>query len=473
VEAGDAYLAHAIRLRSDAAITAGPGGGQAISLGAGSVRLPDLPRGISAALAALASRDITEVDAQQEVTSADGINGALRWQALLSQMDTMSLLERAVLTEAGPIARLRPAVKGRSPGTAARAPDVARLSRFAAVRAAGGKLIAERPGGHALVELYPPAAGLLGALADWAPVRHGVPGLPPRAAQAVANLLAGAGLLAPGGPGDDAECADAALAQWSPADLWLHATSRGTRSDAGYGGSYPLAGRFPPLPAVPARRSGQRIELPHPDLEVTAKADPSFTQVLEDRRSVRSHDAASPITLAQLGELLYRSARVRRVFEGEGQELADRPYPCGGAVHELEIYPLITDCAGAPAGLWHYAAADHALEHVADPGPAAAALVAGARAASLMQADPQVTLIISARFGRVMWKYQAIAYSLVLKHVGVLYQTIYLVATAMGLAVCGLGGGDAADFAAASCLPYFEEGSVGELVVGSRPPDRA
>lgn len=90
-----------------------------------------------------------------------------------------------------------------------------------------------------------------------------------------------------------------------------------------------------------------------------------------------------------------------------------------------------------------------------------------------MQADPQVTLIISARFGRVMWKYQAIAYSLVLKHVGVLYQTIYLAATAMGLAVCALGGGDAADFAAASGLPYLAEGSVGELVVGSRPPDQA
>jgi SagB-type dehydrogenase family enzyme len=66
-----------------------------------------------------------------------------------------------------------------------------------------------------------------------------------------------------------------------------------------------------------------------------------------------------------------------------------------------------------------------------------------------------------------MWKYHAIGYSLVLKHVGVLYQTIYLVATAMGLAVCGLGGGDAGDFAAASGLPYHAEGSVGELVIGT------
>jgi SagB-type dehydrogenase family enzyme len=188
--------------------------------------------------------------------------------------------------------------------------------------------------------------------------------------------------------------------------------------------------------------------------------------VIENRKSVRAHDPASPITLEQLGELLYRSARIRRVFGcPDGQEAADRPYPSGGSLYELEIYPLITQCAGAPPGLWHYAAADHALDHVADAGPATEALVAAARSAATMTADRSCWL--TARFGRIMWKYHAMGYALVLKHVGVLYQTIYLVATAMGLAVCGLGGGDAGDFAAASGLDYHAEGSVGELVVGS------
>jgi hypothetical protein len=35
--------------------------------------------------------------------------------------------------------------------------------------------------------------------------------------------------------------------------------------------------------------------------------------------------------------------------------------------------------------------------------------------------------------------------------------------------VCGLGGGDAAEFARATGLDYLAEGTVGELVVGSRP----
>jgi SagB-type dehydrogenase family enzyme len=234
-----------------------------------------------------------------------------------------------------------------------------------------------------------------------------------------------------------------------------------------------LASRFGPLPAAPPARHGTRVPLAVPDLAVVAKQDPPFTEVLESRRSVREHDAAAPITVDALGELLYRSARLRRRFAGpNGQELADRPYPSGGAIHELELYPLITACAGLDAGLWHYAAADHHLEHVADPGPATRALVDQARAASLMRDDPQVLLIVAARFGRLMWKYETIAYALLLKHVGVLYQTLYLVGTAMGLAVCGLGGGDAEDFATATGLDYHTEGSVGEIAIGSRPPGR-
>jgi oxazoline/thiazoline dehydrogenase len=158
----------------------------------------------------------------------------------------------------------------------------------------------------------------------------------------------------------------------------------------------------------------------------------------------------------------------------DGQELAGRPCPSGGAVHELEVYPLVSLCAGVPPGLWHYASADHELELITEPGPVTRALVAAARAASPMPADPQVLLIVSARFGRVMWKYEAMAYALVLKHVGVLYQTLYLVAAAMNLAACAVGGGDGARFAEAAGLDRYAEGSVGEFIIGSRvPPGRA
>jgi SagB-type dehydrogenase family enzyme len=88
----------------------------------------------------------------------------------------------------------------------------------------------------------------------------------------------------------------------------------------------------------------------------------------------------------------------------------------------------------------------------------------------MMGDDPQVLLVISARFGRVMWKYESVAYALILKDVGVLYQTLYLVAGAMGLAGCALGGGNSDRFAEASGLDYYAEASVGEFLIGSKLP---
>jgi oxazoline/thiazoline dehydrogenase len=79
-----------------------------------------------------------------------------------------------------------------------------------------------------------------------------------------------------------------------------------------------------------------------------------------------------------------------------------------------------------------------------------------------------VLVILAARFPRLAWKYESIAYSLILKHVGVLYQTMYLAATAMGLAACAVGGGDSDLFCQAAGTQYAAETSVGEFLLGSR-----
>jgi SagB-type dehydrogenase family enzyme len=66
------------------------------------------------------------------------------------------------------------------------------------------------------------------------------------------------------------------------------------------------------------------------------------------------------------------------------------------------------------------------------------------------------------------WKYESVAYSVLLKNEGALYQTMYLVATAMGLAPCALGGGDSDLFARAAGLDYYAETSVREFLLGSK-----
>jgi SagB-type dehydrogenase family enzyme len=84
---------------------------------------------------------------------------------------------------------------------------------------------------------------------------------------------------------------------------------------------------------------------------------------------------------------------------------------------------------------------------------------------------PQVLIVIAARFQRAAWVYESIAYANILKDVGTLLQTMYLVATAMNLAPCAIGAGNSDLFAAAVGTDYYAETSVGELSLGSKPAE--
>ena len=61
------------------------------------------------------------------------------------------------------------------------------------------------------------------------------------------------------------------------------------------------------------------------------------------------------------------------------------------------------------------------------------AFLSAAEFATGASAAPQVLITVAARFGRISWKYSSLAYALILKDPGVLIQTLYLMATEMGL----------------------------------------
>jgi SagB-type dehydrogenase family enzyme len=197
---------------------------------------------------------------------------------------------------------------------------------------------------------------------------------------------------------------------------------------------------------------------------------------VEARRSERDY-GDRPLDARQLGEFLYRVARIRLEQDVELETprgpmrmaMACRPYPSGGALYELEFYIVVAACEGIEPGLHYYEPRGHALVPVA----ALTAEVEGllrdaAESAGIARDTVQVLLIISARVPRVSWKYSSMAYALVLKHVGVVYQSMYLAATAMGLAPCALGAGDSDLFARAAGIDYYAETSVGEFLLGSR-----
>jgi SagB-type dehydrogenase family enzyme len=81
-------------------------------------------------------------------------------------------------------------------------------------------------------------------------------------------------------------------------------------------------------------------------------------------------------------------------------------------------------------------------------------------------AAPQILVTIAARFGRVSWKYSSIAYALVLKDVGALIQTFYLMASDMGLGGCAIGISNIELFAKMTGIDFHIEGPVGQFAIG-------
>jgi SagB-type dehydrogenase family enzyme len=81
-------------------------------------------------------------------------------------------------------------------------------------------------------------------------------------------------------------------------------------------------------------------------------------------------------------------------------------------------------------------------------------------------AAPQIVITIAARFGRISWKYSSIAYGLILKDVGVLIQTLYLVAADMRLGACAIGSVNIDLFAKMTGIEFHVEGAVGQFALG-------
>ena len=272
--------------------------------------------------------------------------------------------------------------------------------------------------------------------------------------------------------GRNVDSSQLSLRQWEFHDLLFHAQTRFRRNDARSGGSYRFMGVIKPQKALYYPQSTDKVKLFKPDLINLYANDVSFTKVLESRKSVRPNKCDIPISIDQLGEFLYRSSRIREVWKLDheslsSEELLSKPYPSGGSIYELEVYLIANNCNGLDPALYRYVADEHLLYKISERNNLTNSIVNAAMSASKSETEPQLLFIITARFGRLNWKYENIAYSLILKHVGVLYQTMYLVATAMGLAPCAIGGGNSELFSKVAKLECYDESSVGEFMLGT------
>ena len=245
------------------------------------------------------------------------------------------------------------------------------LSRFAFFRRSGTQMVLTTPLGYANVLLLNPCAySVLAALSQPKTVHQLslAVNLNDAVTTLFLNILLNAETLT-SIEKDQLTAEDSAptLSHWEFHDLLFHSRSRLGRHGRSYGGTYRFKDKFDPPPPVKPGMSDDIIPLYKPDMEKLKKIDPSFVDVVERRRSIRKH-GDEPISIQQLGEFLYRVARIQNVYTSidEAQTLSFRPYPGGGAVHELEIYPIINQCNGISAGLYHYNPLNHQLHRLAD-----------------------------------------------------------------------------------------------------------
>ncbi|MGK9273406.1 SagB family peptide dehydrogenase [Williamsia muralis] len=352
-----------------------------------------------------------------------------------------------------------------APPPARTAPEAGRvpitLSKFAVIHRIDDRCVAEHPMSWCDIEIHDgrvlAAIGGLSATGE----------LSADALSRLADDLGWAGFVTD----PRSEHDDFATRSWGPHELWFHRRSTfgvRTRDWGRFGPTKWAAGTFPPLPARKTAYATEPIALPAPDLDSLRVAGDSLTTAIEDRTSCRDFVAQSPPSVDQLGEFLFRTARNRTLRVIGDEEFPSRPFPSGGGLYEMEVYPVVRQVHGLAPGMYHYDAFDHALRPVAAiDHPAISRLLTPS---SLTLADgqlPQILFVFAARVGRVMWTYEQIPYAVMLKHVGVLTQTMSLVATDMGLGSVAQGYCDTAAFAELAGVDEMTECAMGSLVLGS------
>jgi SagB-type dehydrogenase family enzyme len=357
--------------------------------------------------------------------------------------------------------------------------DTIALSRFAYLRRRGTEMVLESPRAGAVFRITDPKmAAALVTLSTPQKIsqyrkERGFPGLE------FLGLLMDCQILFKLGAGDTDGLrpseGDPSLVLWDFHDLLFHTHSTEGRQANPIGGLYSYSDLMAPLPAVRPPWPGKALNL---DSALTPPPSP-FAGLLDARHSIRDFDDGHPIAVGDLATLLQTTARVRAKWtapsdmgeEGPEVSYASRPYPSGGAAYELELYLAVNQCEGLARGFYHYDAERHALTPIEVRPDDLDAQLSDAEFAIGASSAPHILIVIAARFGRVSWKYSSVAYSLILKDVGVLTQTLYLAATDLGLGGCAIGTNNIDRFARMTGLEFSTEGPVGLFALGRGAPE--
>lgn len=160
-------------------------------------------------------------------------------------------------------------------------------------------------------------------------------------------------------------------------------------------------------------------------------------RTLTARRTTRAFEPDRAMTLDQF------DAVMRYVFgcHGYARTTANvlcmkRTSPSGGGLHPIEVYPIVSNVSGIPAGIYHYNVREHALALLSELQPREACATATEFACGQNYfGAAHVSFVLTARFYRNHWKYRRHqkAYAGILMDAAHLSQTLYLVSGELGL----------------------------------------
>ncbi len=174
--------------------------------------------------------------------------------------------------------------------------------------------------------------------------------------------------------------------------------------------------------------AGARVALP----AFTPDRPMMLDETLHRRRSVRAF-RAKPLSLGQLGYLLWASTGIQRAERG----YEFRTAPSAGALYPIETYIIANEVRDLEAGLYHYAIRDHQLERLR-AGSLGRETTAAALGQDMCAMAPAV-FAWTAIFARCTWKYGQRAYRYVYLDAGHIAENLALAAVSLGLGTCQIG----------------------------------
>lgn len=189
----------------------------------------------------------------------------------------------------------------------------------------------------------------------------------------------------------------------------------------------------------------EKTDLPFVELPEASPPDASLSDAVGHRRSIREFER-DPITVEELSTILGYGCGTFETgpAESETVDVESRGYPSAGRLYPIEPYVFVLDSEGIPTGIYYYTAPDHGLRVIEELArePLLDRVEGLASAWQVDYETASVLFVLAGSFWNTKIKYGPRGYRFALFEAGHLMQNVQLVASALRLGTCSVGGLD-------------------------------